>query len=198
MLRRERHNHWGGGLPGGLGAAFWAGRGCRWCWSWLLPTSVPAATPPQLWGSRGRAPASPWGRGFGDPTGCPWCPQALLETQPQVPLRGPSRASSPFLPVLLHQAGMLALFQSCPLGTAVPCQAGDSALSRGHCHKTPPAPSGGLWPLAPRCNAKYIHPPPQRQQPPSKPQLRCFPQPQKIRLVSQKPQTLKEEGVGGK
>lgn len=74
-------------------------------------------------GGSGQGPCQPLEKGTWLRSSCPQAPQALPETQPQISLLGPSRASAPFLPVLWHHTGMFTLFQSNPTGLAVPGQA---------------------------------------------------------------------------
>lgn len=107
---------------------------------------------------------------------------------------------------------MLALSQSHPRGLAVPLLAGtllwagEGVPGRGHW----PRQGGGagghpwhqwgswLWWPVPRCNLKCIFLPNSGSHPPN-PNSRGFLQPPNTQLISQKPQTLKEEGgvVGG-
>lgn len=124
MLRRERHCHWDGGVPGGLRAAFWEGRGWGDPGAGCSPGLV-AADPPTscVWvqGAWGRVP---WvQRGTWVWSGRATGPFRLLERAPNFPL-STLLCIIPFLPLLLRQAGMLALSRSHPLGMAVPCQAG--------------------------------------------------------------------------
>lgn len=164
----------------------------------------------RLRGAQGKVPASPQegARGLGSSraTGPPRWLSPGTETQPQIFFHGPLCASSPFLPALLHQAGMLALPQSRPLGMAVPRQTATlpRVPGREHCHRQGSGAGGhprhrwGLWPQrpVPRYNTERI-PLPKGSSHTLNPNSDGFLHPQNTRLISQKPQTLKEEGGGG-
>lgn len=188
------------------GAACWQGKGHG--------VPEPAATPLSLAGGcRSLGAGSQPVPGTAEPPQWPSLefPDPVRDTAPNCPPWSLVCVIT-FLPMLLHHAGMLVLSQNHPRGLAsharqghcpgqgMESQAGDIGPGRVAVLEDTPGTSG-----VPGCGGRCLgatpsaSPLPNSGSHPPNPNSRGFLQPQNTQLISQKPQTLKEEagGVGG-
>lgn len=156
---------------------------------------MPAAASPQLLHAWDSVPINPLGKGY---TALERqihrvTPMAILEAQPQISHHGPLCASSPFLP--LHQDGCLPYPRAVPWVWLSHARQGHQCPGQGSGAEDALTPMGFMATVASASLSTSLskgssHTP--------NPSSDDFLHPQNTRLISQKPQTLKEEVEGNK